>query len=115
MISTGIADQIDAPAFGRRVEQRIDEADQPRFHRRNRARRQCARDQFAHARMTRRIVENQTGRVMGVERRVAVLGLEFDGLVGAEGFRIAIDGLDVAKPCQKQRAIRHASNRFVGA
>ena len=46
-----------------------------------------------------------------VERRVAVFRREFDFLVGAECFRVAIDGDDVVVAGEKPRAVVHSFHR----
>jgi hypothetical protein len=85
-----ILDQVDAAARRQRVEQVVDEAHEPRLHRRDMTLRQRAQDRTAHARVQRRIVEHQARRVMLEERRRAVFGAEFLLLVRAERLRIAV-------------------------
>ena len=83
------------------------------FHRRDVTGRQRAGDQLAHARVQRRIVEDQARRVVLEERRGAVLGQELLALVGAEGRRVLVDGDDVGVAAQEHAAVGHALHRRV--
>ena len=96
-----------------RVQQAVDQGDQARFHVGNRAPRQRAHDQLAHARVQRRVVEHQAGRVVLQQRRAgAVLGRELHLLVGAEGLRVAIHRHEVGIAREEVRAVGHALDRL---
>ena len=121
MISTGIAlakaaiRSISAPRprAAIDVEQAVDALDQALLHRRDVARRQRAGDQAAHARVQRRIVEDQAGRVVLEQRRGAVLRQELLVLVGAEGRGVLVDGDDVGVAAEEDAAVGHALDRRV--
>jgi hypothetical protein len=79
----------------------------------DRARRQRARDQPPHAGVQGRIVEYQAGGVMLVQRRIAILRLEFDFLVRAERLRILVYGKQIFVAGQEIAAVPHALDRLV--
>ncbi len=80
------------------------------------AARQRPHDQLAHARVQRRVVEDEAGGVVLVQRGAgAVLGPELDVLVGAEGGRVAVDRDQVRVPGQEPAAIRHGAHRLARA
>ena len=74
------------------------------LHARDRALVHCAQKRPAHARVDRRVVEDQAGGVMLVERRVAILRQELRLLVRARG-RIAVHRRDVVVACQEDAAV----------
>jgi hypothetical protein len=121
MISTGIAlakaaiRSISAPRLARRhhVEQAVDALDQALLHRGDVARRQRPGDQPAHARVQRRVVEDEARRVVLEQRRRAVLREELLVLVRAEGRRVLVDGDDVGVAAEEDAAVRQALDRRV--
>jgi hypothetical protein len=61
----------------------------------------------------RRVVEDEAGRVVLVQRARAVLRGEFLVLVRAEGRSVLVDGDDVGVAGQEDAAVRHAPDRLV--
>ncbi|MGY3422813.1 hypothetical protein ACVWZW_003288 [Bradyrhizobium sp. F1.13.4] len=85
-----VLDQLAITFGGDGVEQAVDELDDIRLHPRDRARRQRAHDQAPHARMGRRVVEDEARGVVLVERGVAVFRRELALLVRAERFCVLV-------------------------
>ena len=118
MISTGMAAAKSSIRSARpfalhRVEQAVDQRDEPRLHLGDHAVRQRGLDRAAHMGVQRRIVEHEAGGVMLEQRRVAVFRAELDLLVGGEHARVAIDRVAVAPAREEIGAVRHAVHRIV--
>ena len=107
-----ILDEIDDGLVTHRVEQAVDEADQVRLEVSDDAGRQGPIDEPAHARVQRRIVEDQARRVVFVERRVAELRLELHLLVGAEAHDVLIDALHVGVARKEETVVRQVADRL---
>ena len=108
-----VFDQVDLAFLRHRVEQAVDQRDEPGFHRRDVALRQRAHDRAPHARMQGWIVENEARRVVFEQGRGPELRPELFFLVRAERLRIAIDGEDVVVARQEPRAIGHRPHGVV--
>jgi hypothetical protein len=106
-------DQVGAPLHGHRVQQSVDQRDEAGFHPGDDAVRQRHLDRAAHMGVQRRIVEHETGGVMGKQRRIAVFRAELDLLVGGEHARIAVDRVAIAPARDQVGAVRHAMHRVV--
>ena len=118
MISTGMAAAKSSirsarPFRRHRVEQPVDQRDEPRLHLGDHAVRQRHLDRAAHMGVQRRIVEHEAGGVVLVKRRIAVFRAELDLLVGGEHPRIAIDRIAIAPARDQIGAVRHAVHRIV--
>ena len=94
-----ILDQIDLALLFHRIEQRIDQTDQPlapwpRWARGG----ERAHHDLAHARvLQRRIVEDEARGVVLVERRVAILGRNSTFLSDEKAFGVAIDPVEIGQ------------------
>lgn len=106
-----ILDQVDIALLGHAVEQAVDKGYQPGLHRRDRARRQRAHHDLAHARMQRRIVEDEAGGVVLVEGCLAELRQELDLLVGRERPGVAVDAVEIGIARQHHRAVGKTLDR----
>ena len=118
MISTGMAAAKSSirsarPLSRHRVEQSVDQRDQPGLHLGDHAVRQRHLDRAAHMGVQRRIVEHEAGGVVLEQRRVAVFRAELDLLVGGEHARVAIDRVAIAPARDQVGAVRHAMHRIV--
>ena len=95
-----VGDQVGRrPCCRHPVEQAVDQRGDRRLHVGDRARREGAGDDAAHARVQRRVVEHQAGGVVLVEQAVAVLRPELALLVGGEA---------LPRPCRRRRS-RHSA------
>ncbi len=108
-------DQVDLAAGVHRVQQSVDERAEARFHCGNVPLADCAHDGPPHARMHRRIVEDQARRVMLEERRRAEFCAELLFLVRAEAFEVTIYARDVLVSREKPGAVGHVPDRLVVA
>ncbi len=106
-----IGDDVEGLLMRDGVDEGIDQRDDSRLHDTDGARRQRAGDQSPNPAVQRRVVEHQAGRVVLVERRVAVFRPELDALVGAEARRVLVDRLDVRMAGEEIGAVRHALHR----
>ena len=106
-----IADQIGRALGFDAVEQAVDQLGHRPFHVEDRARREGAGDDPAHARVQRRIVEHQARRVVLEQQSVAVLGRKLALLVGGESPGILVDGDAGGIARQKISAVRHPVHR----
>src|SRR5690606_10391243 len=104
----------DALAFLHLVQQTVDELHDARLHPRYRPLAERPEDQAAHARVQRRIAEDETRRVVLVERRAAELGRELDLLVGARAFAPIDDG-DVVVPGEEEASVAQRAHGIVRA
>ena len=82
-------------------------SDQAGLHRRDVSLRDRTDDRSSHARVQRRIVEDEARGVMLEERCRAELGAELLFLVRAEQLRIAVHRHDVLEAGQEPRSVRH--------
>jgi len=89
----------------------VDHGRDARLQEAKRARREGRGQKLAHARVQRRVVEHQAGRVVAIERRAdAELGAELGLLVGAHA-GVAIADRDVGVAREKDAAVRQALQR----
>ena len=93
------------------AEQPVDHGLDARLQVGERARREGRRQELAHARVQRRVVEHQAGRVMAIERRAdAELGAELGLLVGAHA-GVAVADRDVGVAREEDAAVGQALQR----
>ncbi len=90
-----IRDQVHAALRGGAIEQPVDQRLDARLQRLQRPGCEGRRQELAHPAVVGRIVEDEAGRVVLVERARAEVGPEIDLLVRAPGLGIAIDGRTV--------------------
>ena len=105
-----IRNQIDLAAFGGGLQQAIDQNLDPRLQFAQRPRRESGRQQLAHPRVIRRVVEHQARGVMLVEQAVGKIRPEVEFLVRAPGRGIAVDRKTVVVARQEIRPVRHQVN-----
>ena len=108
-----VGDQVGAAFGGHGVEQAVDQSHHGRLHVGDGARRKRPGDDPAHARVQRRIIEDEARRVVLVKQAGAVLGPVLALLVGGIGGRILVDGDAIGIAGEKIAAIGHSVHRRV--
>ena len=118
MTSTGIAEaksSISSTASfrGDCIEQPVDQRDQIGLHLRDRARRQRAHDQPSHPGVRGRVVEDEAGGVVLVERRIAVFRRKLLLLVGTEDLRVLVGGDQIVIAGQEVGTVGQSLDRLM--